>query len=84
MDAGELQVEHIGERADQERFSQAGHSLQEAMAAHEQTCQDPVNDLVMSHDYPAYLLLDSRIAILKLGSPFLHRLGDTHRMFLFG
>ena len=45
LDAVELQVEHLGQRADQQRLAQAGHAFEQGMAADEQARQHAVDDV---------------------------------------
>ena len=58
LDAVEVEVEHLGQRADEERLAQARHALEQGMAADEQAGQDAVDDLVVADDHLADLVPD--------------------------
>ncbi len=54
--AGEVQVDRLGDGANQQRLAQAGHPFEEAVAAGEQARQHAGDDLVLSDDDLAHLL----------------------------
>ena len=58
LDAGEVEVERLGERADEQRLAEAGHAFEQAMAADEQAGQHAVHDLVVPHDHAAQLFMN--------------------------
>ena len=66
LDAGEVQVQRLGQGADQERLAQPRHAFQQAMAAGEQAGQHAVDDLVVADDHPADLFADRRVAVDEL------------------
>ena len=55
LNAVEVKVERIGQRADEQRLAQAGHAFEQGMAADEQAGQDAVDDLVVADDHLADL-----------------------------
>ena len=61
-----------------------GHALQQAMAADEQARQHAVDDLVVSDDHAADLLVDGAVAIDELPGPLLHRFRNAHGSVLVG
>ena len=68
LDAREIQVQRLGQGADQQRLAQARHAFQQAMAADEQAGQHAVDDFVVADDHPADLFADRRIALDELGA----------------
>ncbi len=78
LDAGELQVERLGQRADQQRLAQPGHAFQQAMPADEQAGQHAVDDLVVADDDAADLLADGLIAGHEFLRPAFHNFCDAH------
>ncbi len=62
LDAREVQIEHFGQRAHQQRFAQARHAFQQAMAADEQAREHAVHHFVVPHDHAADLLAHGLIA----------------------
>ena len=52
-----LQVEHLAERAHQQRLAQAGHAFEQRVAADEQAGQDAVDDVGVADDDLADLRL---------------------------
>ena len=83
LDAGEIQVQHLGQGADQERLAQPRHAFQQAMPADEQAGQYPVDDLLVADDHPGDLLADRPVAVHEFLGPSFHGLGNTHRAFLW-
>ncbi len=55
LDALEVELQHAGERADHERLGQAGHALEQAMAAGEDGGEELLEDLALAHDHLAQL-----------------------------
>ena len=55
LDAVEVQVERLGQRADQQRLAQAGHAFEQGVAADEQAGQHAVDDVVVADDHLADL-----------------------------
>jgi hypothetical protein len=78
LDARKLQVQRLGQRADQQRLAQAGHALQQAVPADEQTGQDAVDDVVVPDDDSADLLAHRAVALDELLGPLLHGFADSH------
>jgi hypothetical protein len=62
-----LQVDRLGQRAHQIRFSQSGHTLQQHVAADEQRGEHPLDDLLLPDDG----LADLRAKRFELGAEFL-------------
>ena len=53
LDAGEVEVDRLGQGRDQERLGQARHALKQQMPAGEQRDQEPLDDDVLAdHDRP--------------------------------
>src|SRR5262249_49608814 len=50
LDPLELEVEDVGERLDQQRLGEPGHTSDEAVAAGEQRDQHLLDDVVLAHD----------------------------------
>ena len=65
----------LGQGADQEGLTQPRHALQQAVPAHEQTGQHPVDDLLVSDNHPGDLLADGLVTFAELPRPLLHLLG---------
>ena len=61
LDALEVQVQRLGERADQQRLAQPGHAFEQRVAAGEQAGQHAVDDLVVADDHLADLRLQALI-----------------------
>ena len=80
LDPGELQVERLGQRADQERLAQPRHAFQQAMPADEQAGQHAVDDLVVADDHPADLFADGLVAGQELLGPAFHGFSNAHAM----
>ena len=78
LDAREVQVERLGQRAHQQRLAQAGHAFQQAMAADEQAGQHAVDDVVVADDHAADLLAHGPVARDELLGPLLHTFADAH------
>ena len=76
LDAREVQIERLGQRAHQQRFAQARHAFQQAMPADEQARQHAVHDFVVPDDHAADLLSHRVIARAKLLGPLLHWFAD--------
>src|SRR6185369_9858427 len=55
LDSAELEADGVGQRLDEERLGEAGHSAQQAMAAGEQTGEDFAADALLSDDRAADL-----------------------------
>ena len=79
LDAGEVQVERLGQRADQQRLAQPGHAFQQAMSADEQAGQHAVDDIVVADDDPAELLSHRPVAGDELFGLLLHGFAEAHR-----
>ena len=62
LDPRELQVQGLGQRADQQRLAQPRHAFQQAVPAHEQAGQHAVDDFFVPDDHPGDLLAQGRIA----------------------
>ena len=62
LDAREVQVERLGERADEQRLAEAGHAFEQAVAADEQAGEHAVDDVVVADDDAADLLADGFVA----------------------
>ena len=73
LDARERAVERVGERADDERLREAGHALEQHVAAGEQAEQQPVQHLVLADQDLADLGLECSEATLELGDVFRKR-----------
>ena len=80
LDAGEIQIECLGQRADEQCLSQARDPFQQAMAAHEQAGQHAVHDLVVSHDHPADLFLQRVVSFAEFFRLLLHIFTDAHAL----
>ena len=52
------QVEHVAERADQQRLAEAGHAFEQRVAAGQHAGQDAAHDLVLADDDLGDLILD--------------------------
>ena len=65
LDARERQVQRLGQRADQQSLAQAGHTLQQRVAAAEQARQHPVDDLLVADDCPLNLRLGAPIVVAE-------------------
>ncbi len=78
LDARELEVERLGERAHQQRFAEAGHALEQAVAADEQAGENAVDDVVVADDDPANLLADRLVAGGKFLGLFFDRCAAAH------
>ena len=50
LDALELEVEHLGQRGDEQRLGQAGHADDQAVAADEQRQQHLLDHVVLADD----------------------------------
>ena len=78
LDAVEVEVERLGQGADQQGLAQARHAFQQAMPADEQAGQDAVDDVVVADDDPADLLVDRGVAVDELAGPAFHGFSDNH------
>ncbi len=78
LDAREVQVERLGQRAHQQRLAQARHAFQQAVPADEQAGEHAVDDVVVPDDHAADLLADRTVAADKLFRPFLHLFANAH------
>ena len=79
LDAVELQVEHLAERAHQQRLAQAGHAFEQGVAADEQAGQDAVDDVGVADDDLADLAVDPAVGLAELAGRTLlasNSLGD--------
>ncbi|MNC85490.1 hypothetical protein D3C83_10900 [compost metagenome] len=52
LDAGEFQVQRVGERLHQQRLAQARHAFEQHVAGREQAREYPVHEIVMAYDAP--------------------------------
>jgi hypothetical protein len=72
LDAGELEVQHLGQGVDDEGLGQAGHARDDAVAADEQRDQHLLDHVVLADDQLAQLVHDAVAALL-------HALGQERR-----
>ena len=82
LDAVEMQIEHLAQRAHQQRLAQPRHPFQQRVAADEQARQDAVNDIGVADDDLGDFLVDVVVflaELLDLGFEFVH---GTHAMSL--
>ncbi len=75
LDAVEVEVDRLGQGADEERLAQPGHAFQQGMTADEQAGQDAVDDLVVADDDLADLSLDALVGRAKGFGAGFHRFG---------
>ena len=59
LDARELQVQHVGQRAHEDRLAEARDALEQHVPAGEQARDRQVDDLVVADDAPADFLGDA-------------------------
>ncbi len=78
LDAGEFEIQRLGQRADQQRLAQARHAFQQAVPADEQAGQHAVDDFVVADDHAADLFADGLIAVDELPRPAFHDFSDAH------
>ena len=58
LDAGEMEVDRLGEDRDQQGLGQPGHALKQQVAAGEQGDQQPLDDHVLADDHGPHALAD--------------------------
>ena len=75
LDAVELQVEHLAQRAHQQGLAQAGDAFEQRVPADEQAGQHAVDDVGVADDDLADLGLHSLVGLAEAVGPFLHRCG---------
>ena len=78
LDAREVEVERLGQRAHQQRLAQAGHAFQQAMPADEQAGEHAVHDVVVPDDHAAQLFVNGFVALGELRGPLFNRFGNGH------
>ena len=81
LDAVEVQVEHLAQRAHQQRLAQSRHAFEQGVAADEQAGQDAVHDVGMADDDLADFLLNAAIGFAKFLGTLLHRSCGRHGYF---
>ncbi len=62
LDPVELEIEHLRQRADEQRLREAGHADDQTVAADEQREQHLVDDVLLADDELAQLVLDALAA----------------------
>ena len=70
LDALELHIENLADRADHQRFRQAGHADEQAMAAREDGGEDLLDDFGLADDGAAKLVDDLLACLAELGQIF--------------
>ena len=74
-----FEVQHLAQRAHQQRLAQAGHAFEQGVAADEQARQDAVDDVGMADDDLADLAMHPAVGLAELVGAFLHlRCGVSH------
>ncbi len=66
------------ERPHQQRLAQPGHAFQQTMPADKQARQHAMHDVAMPDDHAAQLLVNSLVALGKLGRPLFDRFSKRH------
>jgi hypothetical protein len=78
LDAGELEVQHLGQGVDDQGLGQAGHARDDAVAAHEERDQHLLDHVVLADDQLAQLAHDAVAALLHaLGQGDVVRAGGS-------
>ena len=77
-----MQVQHLAERADQQRLAEAGNAFEQGMAAAEEAGQDAVDDLGMADDDLADLVEHRLVCNLELLDLLFELVGGWHAEFL--
>src|ERR1043165_7643179 len=80
LDAVELELQHAAERAHEQRLAQPGDAFQEAVAAGEERCQHPADDVVVAHDHLAQLRFDRLEVLLESRDLLLGRCRIAHSL----
>jgi hypothetical protein len=68
----ERQVEHLAERADQQRFAESRHAFEQRVPTDEQAGHDAMHDVGVADDDLADFLLDAAVGFAKLVGTLLH------------
>jgi hypothetical protein len=66
LNAVELEIEHLGERADEERLGEARDADDQAVAADEQRQQHLIDDIALADDELGQLFFDALAAGIHL------------------
>src|SRR5690606_40406449 len=65
LDAGEREVDGLGERLDQQRLGEAGDADEQDVPAREQRHHEPLDDGLLPDDHPADLAAEAGVGVAE-------------------